>query len=278
MNEQQARRVHHATALITVTGILFFTFFQLAKREPFRSVNPFGEDPYDAVGSFAVQIALLIGALTYARALRTWRDSAQANKLRFILRGNLLVLVAIGTTVLVDALAEILRPLPRSYWGSVLLVGLAAMALLALACYLALAAAFRRPPVLAPPTDLTPADGFDDLWTLVQVPVVCLSAILPHGPVQWVQRFSGDALFARLPWINPRTHPWRFATVLGLLVGLGLLAAQMQEGLPPSLAAGLIVAAIFISAETLAGLVGFALLDGYLGLRPAFRAKTTEQS
>jgi len=68
MSHRAARRVHRATAFISVTGILFFLFFQLAKREPFRSANPFGQDPYDLVGSFAVQIALLIGVLTCARA------------------------------------------------------------------------------------------------------------------------------------------------------------------------------------------------------------------
>lgn len=151
------------------------------------------------------------------------------------------------------------------------------MAVLALGCYLALAAIFRRLPATAPPPNLTPADGIDDLWTLVQVPVVALSALLPHRFVQWVKRFDSDMLFSRLPWIDPRTHPWRFATVLGLLVGVGLLVAQLQEGLPPSLAAGLIVAAIFISAETSAALVGFAVLGGYLGLRPSFRARTTTQ-
>jgi len=274
MSHRAARRVHRATAFISVTGILFFLFFQLAKREPFRSANPFGQDPYDLVGSFAVQIALLIGVLTCARALR---DPTQATKLRLILRGNLLVLAAIGTALLVDALAEIVRPFPTSYWGYVLLVALGAMAVLTLGCYLALAAIFRRLPATAPPPNLTPADGIDDLWTLVQVPVVALSALLPHRFVQWVKRFDSDMLFSRLPWIDPRTHPWRFATVLGLLVGVGLLVAQLQEGLPPSLAAGLIVAAIFISAETSATLVGFAVLGSYLGLRPSFRARTTTQ-
>jgi len=45
--------------------------------------------------------------------------------------------------------------------------------------------------------------------------------------------------------------------------------AQLQEGFPPSLMIGLVVAGIFISAEFAATLVGFAILGGYLGLRPS---------
>jgi hypothetical protein len=51
---------------------------------------------------------------------------------------------------------------------------------------------------------------------------------------------------------------------------MGLTLAQLQEGLPPSLKIGLLVAGIFISAEFVATLVGFAILGGYLGLRPSF--------
>jgi hypothetical protein len=278
VSDESARRIHRVTALVTLTGILFCLFFQLAKGKPFRDINPFGEDPYDAVGSFAIQIALLIGLLTYARALCLRCDPAQANKARLIFRGNVLVLFAIGSALLVDWVAEIVQPFPPSYWGNVLLIGLAAMFLLSVACVLALVAAFWRLPMAVPPHDLTPADGIDDLWALVRVPVVHLGAVLPHGFVEWVKRFCSDRLFARVPWLDPRIHPWRFAGLLGLLVGVGLAVAQLQEGFPPSLWLGLMVAGVFISVEAAATLVGFAILGGYLGLRPMFKTKRIAQS
>ena len=55
------------TALILFTAILFFLFFQVNKRDPFVMGNPTANDPYDAVGSIAIQVALLIGILSYAR-------------------------------------------------------------------------------------------------------------------------------------------------------------------------------------------------------------------
>lgn len=73
MNETTTRRVHRVTGLITFCAILFCLFFQLSKGGPFRDINPFGVGPDDAVGSFAVQGALLLGDLAYVRALRIAR-------------------------------------------------------------------------------------------------------------------------------------------------------------------------------------------------------------
>jgi hypothetical protein len=270
MDHATNRGVHRLTALITFTGLVFCLFFQVSKGGPFRQVNPFLNDPYDAVGSFAIQGALLIGILTYARALRLFDDPTQATKTRLILRGNGLVLFAIWITLVTDAVAEIVHPLPPSFWGYVLLAELTFMFLLALICSTLLMLVFRRIQTPAPPRDLTPADGIDDLWTLVRLPVTKASAFLPGAFVAWVQRFNSDPLFARVPWLDPRPHPWRFASTLGLLVGISLAIVQLQEGLPPSLEIGLLVAGIFIIGEFSATLLGFAIFGGYLGLRPSF--------
>ena len=58
-----ARRIHAVAALIFGAAVVFYLFFQVNKGGPFRDINPFGNDPYDAVGSFAFQIALLVGFL-----------------------------------------------------------------------------------------------------------------------------------------------------------------------------------------------------------------------
>ncbi|MBI3667692.1 MAG: hypothetical protein HY236_15930 [Acidobacteria bacterium] len=97
------------------------------------------------------------------------------------------------------------------------------------------------------------------------------SAVLPRAFVEWVACFHSDRFFANLPWVNPRNHPWRFACTLGLLAGVGLDLAQLQEGLPPNLEIGLLVAGIFISVEFAATLLGFAALGSYLGLRPSVK-------
>jgi hypothetical protein len=270
MNDNTRQGIHRVTALTTFAALALCLFFQLSKGGRFRDVNPFGDDPYDAVGSFAIQGALLIGLLTYARALRLREDPGQSARARLILRGNIFVLSAILITLIADAVAEISFPSPPSYWGNVLLVELATMLLLALICVTALTIVFRRVRTVPPPRELTLADGIDDLWTLVRVPITKFGAVLPRAFVEWAERFNGDRFFARAPWLDPRKHWWRFAFVLGLAVGVGLALAQLQEGPPPSVRIGLLVAGIFAFGELAATLVGFALFGGYLGLRPPF--------
>jgi hypothetical protein len=268
MKPAAVRRVHGVTALVAFTGVLFTLFFQVNKNGPIGEINPFAVDPYDAVGSFAIQGALLIGALTYARALRMQDDPSQAAKTTLVYRGDLLVLAAIMVTLFVDAAAVTLQP-PSSFWGTVLIVELAVMFLLASTCLAVLLVVFNGTKPGDFPHDLTPADGIDDLWILVRLPVRRMHAYLPAALVRWVARFNSDLLFTRARWLNPRTHPWRFAAALGILAGAGLLVAQLQEGLPPSMVTGLLLAGIFLSAELTATLLGFGILGGFLGLRPS---------
>ncbi len=144
MDKETIQRVHRVTALITFTAIAFCLFFQLSKGGPFRDINPFLEDPYDAVGSFAVQGALLISILSYARALRLRNAPAQYAKTRLILRGNIFVLGTILVTLVTDTIAVIIHPLPRSHWGNVLKIELGLMFLLFGICVIALTLVFRR--------------------------------------------------------------------------------------------------------------------------------------
>ena len=270
MNAQGVKRIHYVTALILLTAIIFYLFFQVNKRSPFVEANPFAVDPYDAVGSIVIQVALLISILGYARVLRL-RDDPTLVKQRLILHGNILVLAVIFITLCSDALAEFVQPVPLSLWRNILIIELGGMFLLTLICGLALWLVFRGLSTSPPPTNLTPADAIDDLWSLVRVPVVRGGAIFPPSMVAWVRRFNSDLLFSRLEWLDPRRYPWCFTGAVGLLVGVLLVLAQLQEGLPPSLGIGLLVMAIFIYVELVVTLLGFASFGGYLGLRPTFK-------
>jgi hypothetical protein len=270
MNGQNIKRIHRVTALILLAAILFYLFFQVNKRSPFVEANPFAVDPYDAVGSIAFQVALLISILSYARVIR-WRDDSTQDKVHLILHGDILVLAAIFITLCNDAFAEFIQPMPPSVWGDILIIELGIMFFLTLICGLVLWVVFRDMATVPPPTNLTPADAIDDLWSLVRVPVVRGGKIFPPPIVDWVKRFNSDRLFAPLQWLDPRKHPWRFTGAVGLLVGMLLILVQLQEGMPPSLGIGLLVMGIFLSVEFVATLLGFAIFGSYLGLRPAFK-------
>jgi len=149
----------HCTALLHLfAALLFFAFFQIGKTSPFREANPFSEDPYDAVGSFAIQLALFAGILSYARALRILDAPGRAAIARLVLRGDLLVLVSISATVITDALAEALDPRPQSFGGNALLTGLVFLSILTVIGALRLRRAAASLVSPAPPSDLTLRD------------------------------------------------------------------------------------------------------------------------
>ncbi len=175
-------------------------------------------------------------------------------------------------TVAADVTALFLHPLPVSPWGRALEAGLALVFALAALCAIALVTIFPRIGAV-PPTNSTLADGIDDLWTLVRVPIKMARRILPPSWLEKVEGFQCDSLFARVPWLNPRIHPWRLAVSIGALAGVGLIAAEAREGPPPDVATGLLVAAVLLSPETAAALAGFAVFGRYLGLRRSARER-----
>lgn len=268
MKSHSLMRIHRITALILLITIVFSLFFQISKAGQVREINPFLNDPYDAVGSIAVQVALFVSLLSYARVLRWSTDPAQEPKARLILRGDILVLMAIFITLCTDLAAEFAVPMPDSYWGAILRLELGGMFFLIIVCGVGLWSAIKAAPTMAPLSNLTLADAIDDLWSLVQVPVMRAGSLLPASISRWIQVMNSDRLFARLRWINPRKHAWRFTAFTGLLAGVLLILGQLQEGRPPNLATGLLVAGIFISVEFVATMLGYIIFGGYLGLRP----------
>jgi hypothetical protein len=273
MDNTLSRRVLAVTALVACAAIALSIFFQINKSGPFREINPFGADPYDAVGSIAFQFALMVVFLTFARTWRLRVEPSQVIKLRLVLHGNILVLAAILTTLIADSIAMLRNPLPISIWGNIIrgefwsMVGLTCISLVALV------AVFWHIPNPSPPETLTPADAIDDVWILVKLPVIFLSQVLPSSIVSWVVRFRCDPFFAPIPFLNPSAHPWRFVCVIGIIMGSGLAIAQLREGLPPNLQIGFLVAFIYVLVELSAILIGFAIFSRYLGLRPTYSIK-----
>src|SRR5215471_1882328 len=64
------------SALLTFgLAILLFPFFEICKHDPALSlVNAFAEDPYDAVGSFGIQLAPFLSLLALLRAFRPYQS------------------------------------------------------------------------------------------------------------------------------------------------------------------------------------------------------------
>jgi len=266
---RRSRPIFRVTAFVGCVAVAFYLFFALGKVPPFRDVNPFGGDPYDIFGSLGFQIALLTAVITYARALRLRHSPAHQTNARLILRGNIVVLSAILISLIADTIAACLSPVSASYSAAVLLWALVLMLVLACSGIAAVTAVFREIRTVPPPRDLTPADGLEDLRHMAHYYLAKAAALLPRRFLARLEHFRIYHLFARLPWLCPRTHPWRFACALGALAGTGLSVAHLQEGLPPDLPTGLLITSVFIGFEFAATILGFVLLGGYLGLRPS---------
>jgi len=230
-----ARRVHAITLLITLIGAACCILQAMA---PFRGIFQ----------GLTVQVTFVAGALTYARSVRWLLDPGQSRKLRFILRGNLVVLVSVAVTLVLDAYGlTVLRPRPQ--WVHIAIPVLAALTL-GTAAWLGLV--FRGIATPTPPAGLTIADGIDDLLVLFR----------------WGVRADSDSLFRRLRRVDPRHHPWEFASVLGIAVGAAaLLAWYFNDGPPANLQVWGVILAIFVFGEVMATLAGLAALGPYLGLR-----------
>ena len=123
-----------ASAWLGVTlAVLFYLFFQVSKQQPdLARVNAFANDPYDAVGSFAVQFTLLAAVVSLIRALRRYSPSvALEPQKRLLARGLVLTCLAVAITLVADTIAMLHHP---SVWtgqpaGNVLaaLIGIIAL-------------------------------------------------------------------------------------------------------------------------------------------------------
>ncbi len=92
---------------ILTLAVLFFLFFDQSKHAPsLAAVNPFNVDPFDAVGSFGVLLALFVGMVTVVRAFRPYRgEEIPPGTLDLILRGALVVILCVAVTLAADAIA-----------------------------------------------------------------------------------------------------------------------------------------------------------------------------
>jgi hypothetical protein len=83
------RQAKFATLAAFVLVVLFWIFFNASKHiSALAQVNVFNEDPYDAVGSFGIQLAILAAVLSFVRILRPYPKGITPENLLLILRGD----------------------------------------------------------------------------------------------------------------------------------------------------------------------------------------------
>jgi Ca2+/Na+ antiporter len=291
MTDREPIKYIRRAALCTFfAALVFYAFFQSTKLPAISQTNPFAQDPYDAVGSIAIQVAVGVGILTLGRVARHRHDSFPKRKLDLVWRENVTVLAAIVVTLITDAIATLQQPIPLDQpAGMALLSGLVIVSALTVVAGATLVKAVRRSKATRLFRDSeienddsnALAETLLDLWALVEVTMDWLISKLSFLEVWWQRLHRLIAWICvewttRVPWLDPRSHPWRFLTLIALGAGVALaLAHAMFEGVPANPVIILRVSVLFIGIEFAAAMLGFLLLGGLLGIRPPIRQSKT---
>jgi hypothetical protein len=143
------------SALLTFgLAILLFPFFEICKHAPALSlVNAFAEDPYDAVGSFAIQLAPFLSLLAVLRAFRPYPSEKAPDRQRVLFaRAAYCSCFSVAVTLVADMIAMLRHP---SLWigvsaGYVLAALLGGMVLLTALVLWSLSRVTRPLPPLSP--------------------------------------------------------------------------------------------------------------------------------
>ena len=283
-----SRELKRNSLLVLGLAVLFYWAFMYAKHDPMlRPIIPFGDDPYDAVGSFACITGVLVAVVCLVRAFRPYRGGIPSSAQRlYLVRSQEAVVLAVLITIAADAVAMVRHP---SLW----IDKAPRVELVALLTGLAVVAGFvgwmvRRshdrsgqkwqsrsmvipalvPLVLAfyPERLITNLPGH--LATVVVGDILLFAAmrallvmLIPFPP-------SAMPTAELLPPKPSRARRrWVAVVCLGILVGLFAFAGEASEGTPFPLVRTLIVACVFIGLCLAGLLIAYAFLGKALGLQ-----------
>jgi hypothetical protein len=273
-------------------AILFWWSFMFAKHDPrLRSIIPFGDDPYDAVGSFGTIAGMLIALLSLVRAFRPYRKQPPTKaQCVYLVRSQEAVVLAVLLTLLADTVALARHPSlwARAVSGRELIVLLGCVAVIALgveslvrnsqqqmadtrstpwgrAIFTALLATF----VLAVyPEQLIQRTGTHLLTIVIGAFVlfapmrVLLTSLVPYKRDEGLTAAVPKGARILKPW-----HRWGIVVVVGLLIGAFAFLGEMSEdGGAMPLTRLLFVASVFVGLGLAGLLIAYAFLGSPLGL------------
>jgi hypothetical protein len=267
-------------------AVLFYWAFMFAKHDAaFRGIIPFGEDPYDAVGSFGIVVGAFIAIVSLVRAFRPYRSPGPTMaQTVYLLRSQAAVALTVCITLAADVVAMVRHP---SMW-----IGSASRnALLALLGGLAVAATGLLLLVRASRAAL-PERG-PNRWTAAILASMVFPLILAIYPEQLIHVISTHlltvvigaiALFAPMRLIltamvpydprielkrrrgrfsSPRSR-WGIVLLAGILLGAFAFIGEMSEGGGGApLGRLLLVASVFVGLAIAGLIVAYSFLGNH---------------
>ncbi len=275
--------------LVFALSCLFSWSFFFAKHSPaLRHIISFGEDPYDAVGSFAVIVGTLLTLLSLVRALRPYRYAPSATQRTFLLRSQDAVVMTIFLTIASDLVAMARHP---SLWitsesRNLLIALLAGLAVLtAMVHTVILASRETTSPHHAKSRAQAAASTLAAILILALYPEHLVESTATHlltvlaadfllfAPIRLllkalipIDSTSGTTNNNSAPSLSPRGH-WLIVILTGASIGAGAFLLEISEGTTtlPYLRLAL-VGSVFTGLGLSGVLIAYALLRQPLGL------------
>lgn len=288
----------HKIDSLAVIGVAaaFQWFFMFTKHDPgLRSLIPFGDDPYDALGSFATIVNILICPLLLWRTFRPYRAGPPSeSQIHYLRRTQAAVPLAVLVTLAADGVAMARHP--HMWIGNPsqnkLLAAFAAVALIsagalfvirfsapvaqqrkgATASSAIVAALFLSTLALYPERLIVHLSThlltviIGDLLLFLPVSVLLRSLLPEPAASEHLQQKTRRA----------SVYIWTAAMAGGLAIGVWLFLAEMTEGgaaMPP-LRMRLFVASVYIGLTLAGTFIALVLLKRPLGLGHARAAQS----
>jgi hypothetical protein len=273
---------------------VFLWAFMFFKHNPrLRNAIPFGEDPYDAIGSFGVIAAVLIAMESLFRAFRPYgKDRASHSQKLFLIRSQQAVVLAAFITFGADAIAMVRHP---AMWAGTA----AASRLAGLLAGVVIVAVAVQWMVRTGREGVSKAESRGGKRAATTILLAVL--ILALYPERWMGNTAthlltivvGDCILfgtmrvllavlvpeqeggqpcgmaARSTRWPSGTQRWGIAVILGATIGLCAFLAEMRDGagvLPPERLK--FVACVFVGLGLSGLLIAYAFLAQPLGLGP----------
>ena len=279
--------------IVFALAILFWWSFMYAKHSPaLREITPFGDDPYDAVGSYGVIIGMLTALLSLLRAFRHSREIPSKMELVYLIRSQETVVLAIFITLAVDVVAMARHPaiwIGAASRGSLIAIlgGLAIVTAsvqllicnsqewflgkrargwkrVATVTFLIMLALALYPEQLINLTSTHLLTVFAGAVVLFAPMRTLLNTLVPNGlDTGTDEETSAWSMFSS-PW-----QRWVAVLILGALIGVLAFAGEVSEGSgAPALCRFVFVGSVFVGLGLGGIVIAYAFLGKPLGLQP----------
>jgi hypothetical protein len=260
----------------------FVFFFNITKHRPaFSPINPFAEDPYDAIGSFAFQAAILFGLIALLRAFRSYPIGGASDRQKLLLARTQIAAILCGSVTITGDLVAMIRH--WSLWSDKPAGLLLLLFTLGFLCIAAAVTVFVYQATRETRTFTSGNPWIKPFWiSLLFLLILFLypEHIRESVPGALFTVLVGAILLFMTVWAwggfllpgetTPTVTPkwlWGIVILIGVLLGLSIVFRELTaEGGAVDLMGSLFVISIYVGLEVAAILIGYAFLGKFLGL------------